>query len=58
MLPQETIYVGDNPVADIEGALGANITPVFMNARDDMEPVDGVIKITRLSQLLPLLGLK
>jgi putative hydrolase of the HAD superfamily len=58
VLPQETIYVGDNPVADIEGALGANITPVFMNARDDIEPVDGVIKITRLSQLLPLLGLK
>ena len=58
MLPGEAIYVGDNPVADIEGALGADITPVFMNARDDMEPVDGVVKITRLSELLPLLGLQ
>ena len=57
VLPEETIYVGDNPVADIEGALGAHITPIFMNARDDMEPLDGVIKITRLSALLPLLGL-
>jgi len=55
--PRETIYVGDNPVADIEGALGAHITPIFMNARNDMEPLDGVKKITRLTELLPLLGL-
>ena len=57
VLPEETIYVGDNPVADIQGALKAQITPVFMNARNDMEPLDGVVKITRLSELLPLLGL-
>lgn len=56
--PGQTLYVGDNPKADIEGALQAGLTPVFMNAKNDLEPPAGVVKIERLSQLLPLLGLK
>jgi len=56
-LPEETLYVGDSLHNDIKGALGAGLTPIFMNARDDLEPPDGVIKIRRLSELLPLLGL-
>ncbi len=55
--PGETIYVGDNLEADIQGALGVGITPIFMNARDNLNPPDGVIKIRRLSELLPLLEL-
>jgi HAD superfamily hydrolase (TIGR01549 family) len=54
--PQETIYVGDNLVNDIHGAMKAGLTPIFINSKDDLEPPDGVVKIQRLSDLLPLLG--
>lgn len=55
--PQETIYVGDNLKADIGGAQGAGISPIFMNPRDNFDPPVGVIKIKRLSELLTLLDL-
>jgi putative hydrolase of the HAD superfamily len=56
-VPQRTVYVGDNLEADIKGALGAGITPIFFNARDDQEPPEGVIKMRKLSELLGLLEL-
>ena len=56
-LPAETLYVGDNPVTDIQGALNAGITPILMNAKSVFEPPDGVIKISRLTELLDLLEL-
>jgi len=56
-LPQETLYVGDNPVADVEGALSAGLTPIFLNVGDDIEPPEGVTKIKTLSALLDLLDL-
>ncbi|GAB4424693.1 MAG: HAD-IA family hydrolase [Anaerolineae bacterium] len=56
--PEETIYVGDNLVADVEGALLAGITPIFMNAKNNAEmPPKGVLTIRRLSDLLTLLNL-
>lgn len=54
--PEQTIYVGDNLIADIQGATEAGITPVLMNPRDTLDPPEGVIKIRRLSELLDLLG--
>lgn len=54
--PGKTLYVGDNLITDISGAQAAGITPIFMNPRNDAAPPDGVIKITQLSHLLPLLG--
>lgn len=56
-LPAETLYIGDNPVTDIQGALNAGITPILMNAKSVFEPPDGVIKISRLTELLDLLEL-
>jgi putative hydrolase of the HAD superfamily len=53
--PKQTLFVGDNPVTDIEGALGAGLVPVLMNPNDDIDPPDGVIKIGQLSELLTLL---
>ncbi len=55
--PEETLYVGDNLEADIDGALGARLTPIFINVKDNLEPPDGVVKIKKLSELLTLLGL-
>jgi HAD superfamily hydrolase (TIGR01549 family) len=56
-LPAETLYVGDNPVTDIQGALNAGITPILMNAKNIVERSSEVIKVSRLTELLDLLGL-
>jgi len=55
--PEETLYVGDNLQADIEGALRAGITPIFINVDNDLAPPNGITKITRLGELPELLGL-
>jgi putative hydrolase of the HAD superfamily len=55
--PYETIYVGDNLINDVRGARKAGLTPIFINTKDNLEPPEGVVKIRRLSELLPLLGL-
>ncbi|MBN1994398.1 MAG: HAD family hydrolase [Anaerolineae bacterium] len=54
-LPHQTLYVGDNPVNDIEGAQNAGLRPILMNPDNDLLPPPGVIKIRRLGELLVLL---
>jgi putative hydrolase of the HAD superfamily len=56
--PGQTIYVGDNPVADIEGAKNAGLHPILMDPRDYFSAPADVIKIHQLRQLLPLLNKK
>ena len=56
--PQQTLYIGDNPVSDIQGAQDAGITPILMNSRNDLTAPDGIAKVQKLSDLLKLLGLK
>jgi len=53
--PQEVLYVGDNLIADIQGAQKTGLTPILMNPHDHLEPPSGVAKIKRLSELLDLL---
>ena len=56
-LPEQTLFVGDNLLTDIEGALAAGMIPIFMNPDDDVESPAGVVKIRQLSELLHLLNL-
>jgi len=56
-LPEQTLFVGDNLLTDIEGALAAGMLPILMNPDDDVDPPPGVVKIRRLSELLELLDL-
>jgi HAD superfamily hydrolase (TIGR01549 family) len=56
-LPEQTLYIGDNPIADIQGAQSAGINPIFISGRNDMEPPADVPKIHQLSELLSLLKL-
>ena len=56
-LPTETLYIGDNPVTDIQGALNSGITPIFFNAKSIVDPPSSVTQISRLIELLDLLGL-
>ncbi len=53
--PARAVFVGDNPLTDIEGALNAGLVPVLMNPAGDIEPPPGVIRIRQLSELLDLL---
>lgn len=53
--PAQTIFVGDNLVTDIQGAISAGLTPILVNPDNEVAPPDGVIKIRRLSELLTLL---
>jgi HAD superfamily hydrolase (TIGR01549 family) len=56
-LPKQTLFVGDNLLTDIEGALAAGMIPILMNPGDDIDPPPGVVKISQLRELLALLGL-
>ncbi len=52
---QNCIYVGDHPVNDIQGALGAGMRAVYINAYgSDVHPEDAP-EIGNLNELLELL---
>jgi len=53
--PMHTLYIGDNPISDIEGAKNAGLFPILMDPRDDFSLGPEVVKIRQLRQLLPLL---
>ena len=57
-VPNEAcLFVGDHPVNDIQGALGAGMQAVWMNYGSFAgQRTQGVLEITRLSQLPALLG--
>jgi HAD superfamily hydrolase (TIGR01549 family) len=55
--PAQTLYIGDNPTTDIQGARAAGLIPIFFNPNDDPAPPAGVVKIKRLSELLTFLPL-
>ena len=56
-LPDQTLYVGDNPINDIQGPQAVGITPILINPTRDVDPPDGVIRIQQLSELISLLDL-
>lgn len=55
--PARVIYVGDNPINDIEGALNVGIQPIFMNPRKRKLSMSGVVEIQTLSMLFDLLNI-
>jgi len=55
--PQQVLYIGDNPDADINGALAAKLTPIFINGKNNGTPPAGVVSIEKLGELLELLNL-
>lgn len=56
--PEKALFVGDNLVADINGALNTGLTPVYVDVKNSRQTPQGVVKIQRLSELLPLLKLQ
>ncbi len=55
--PEKALHVGDSWEGDIEGALGAGLTPIFLCPAGDSRTAPGVVKIQRLSELLGVLGI-
>lgn len=50
-----TVYVGDSPTADIEGARAAGLHPVLLDRFDRNPDLTGCPRITRLTDLLDVL---
>ena len=59
-LAEQTLFVGDTPATDIEGACNAGLHAVLIDVRGTWTEFrrEGVPRIRRLRELLPLLGLK
>ncbi len=53
--PEDAIHVGDNPIADVGGALGVGITPVLLDRSGRDTAVAVPHRIATLLDLLPLL---
>jgi putative hydrolase of the HAD superfamily len=55
----QALFIGDTPSTDIQGARNAGLHALLMDPHGTWEGVrsDGITKIRRLSELLPLLGL-
>jgi HAD superfamily hydrolase (TIGR01549 family) len=56
---QQSLFVGDTPASDIDGARNAGLHAVLMDPLDTWLdfPCEGVPRIRQLGELLPLLGL-
>jgi len=55
--PEQALFVGDNLIADIRGAEGAGLTPIFLNIEGNGDSPPGIVTIRQLSELLTLLKL-
>lgn len=54
LIPEETLYVGDNYHTDVEGAHGAGITPVLIDRADKYHDLD-CIKVKNLTEFQELI---
>ncbi len=55
--PEQTLYIGDNVVTDVQGSQTAGLIPVLFAPRNDAKAPDGITQIQSLSDLLSLLEL-
>ena len=54
--PARTVHVGDSLIADVQGALSAGLTPIWIDRFDDRNPLpEGAHRIEALTELPPLL---
>jgi putative hydrolase of the HAD superfamily len=53
--PDAAIHVGDNPIADVGGALRAGLCPVLLDRAGENAGVEAPYRVTDLRQLLDLL---
>ena len=51
LMPHEAVHVGDSVKDDVMGAQSAGLIPVYLNRRQDPDPLEGVLSIRNLSEL-------
>ena len=56
--PAQALFVGDMPEYDIAGATSVGMRSVLIDFHGQRGAVEGVPRIVRLSQLLPMLGIR
>ncbi len=54
--PRQGVHVGDDTLADVEGALGVGLTPVFLGSRWSLDGVANVLRISTLGELPDVLA--
>ncbi|HPD18154.1 MAG TPA: HAD hydrolase-like protein, partial [Candidatus Goldiibacteriota bacterium] len=61
--PEESIYIGDNFIADVKGAIKAGITPVWLHRKSKNSEFSysgradkNVFKIKKLSEIIKLMN--
>jgi putative hydrolase of the HAD superfamily len=52
--PGRTWHVGDTPEADVEGARAAGLRPILIDRDGAQAPLDGVLTVRSLAELIPL----
>ena len=50
--PADCVFVGDHPINDIQGAVEAGMTPLFMQASGDFPTPDGVRVVHSMDELI------
>ena len=54
--PQQCVYVGDHPVNDVQGALAAGMTPVYIHVSDEWgKPPADTVCVQRIEEILEIL---
>lgn len=53
--PKNCIFVGDHPINDIQGAIGAGMQAIYLNTRGLTEHPDGVPEVLCLADILNIL---
>jgi REG-2-like HAD superfamily hydrolase len=54
--PRQGVHVGDDTLADVEGAIGVGLTPVFLGSRWSLDGVANVLRISTLGELPDVLA--
>ena len=52
--PAQAWHVGDTPEADVEGARRAGLRPILIDRDGAQAPLDGVLTVRSLAELIPL----
>jgi HAD superfamily hydrolase (TIGR01549 family) len=54
--PPRIVHVGDDTLADVEGALGVGMTPIFLGSRWSLDGLPSVVSIATLAELPAVLA--
>ncbi len=57
ILPREAVHIGDSVEEDVRGAGNAGLIPIYLNRNQDPDKPEGVVSISNLTEIFPLIHL-